>query len=96
MTAANGAEALAQARTRPPALILSDVMMPVMDGYTLLHAVRGIPELQHTLVFLMSAAFAPPQRLQTTPPPDGYMAKPFNLMVVEGLLEHLPLSEACL
>lgn len=90
VTARNGAEALAEALARPPALIITDVMMPVLDGYGLLRAVRETPALQHTLIFLMSAAFSaqrPPSAAQT---PDGYVAKPFNLAVIDGLLRRLP------
>lgn len=35
VTATNGAEALAQARQTPPGLIISDILMPIMDGFAL-------------------------------------------------------------
>jgi CheY-like chemotaxis protein len=40
-SARNGAEALAKARQTPPQLIISDLLMPVMDGYTLLRQWRA-------------------------------------------------------
>jgi CheY-like chemotaxis protein len=43
-TAHHGAEALVKARAVPPDLIISDLLMPVMDGYTLLrHWKRPTP-----------------------------------------------------
>lgn len=89
ITAANGADALALARAQLPALIISDVMMPVMNGYALLQAVRETPELQQTLLFLMSAAFSAQRSPPLDAPPDGYVAKPFNLGVIEQLLERV-------
>lgn len=89
ITAANGAAALTLARERRPALIISDVMMPVMDGYALLQAVRETPALQETVIVLMSAAFSPQRSPPSELPPDGYVAKPFQLGVIEGLLERL-------
>lgn len=90
ITAANGAAALTLARARPPALIISDVMMPVMDGYALLQAVRETPALRDTLIVLMSAALSSQRSPPNDLPPDGYVVKPFQLEVMEGLLGRLP------
>ena len=43
VVAANGKDALKWLHTNTPALILSDISMPVMDGYKLFEAVREIP-----------------------------------------------------
>jgi CheY-like chemotaxis protein len=53
-TAASAAEALAEARKRPPALVLSDVAIPGMDGFQLCAALRGDPELGGVPVVLLS------------------------------------------
>src|SRR6266542_1600825 len=53
-TAASAAEALAEARKRPPALILSDVAIPGMDGFQLCAALRGDPDLGSVRVVLLS------------------------------------------
>ncbi|HSI07842.1 MAG: response regulator [Rariglobus sp.] len=56
-TACHGAEALVKARQHPPSLIVSDLLMPVMDGYTLLRhwksdvRLRSIPFIVYTATY---------------------------------------------
>ena len=45
ITAANGRSGMELARTDPPDLILSDIKMPLVDGYKLIRAIRQTPEL---------------------------------------------------
>ena len=78
MQAANGIEALellADVR-RPPALILLDLMMPGMDGWTFCKLRQGIRMLMDTPVVAMSAA----RVLETREPlrVDGLLPKPFD------------------
>jgi CheY-like chemotaxis protein len=89
LRAKNGAEGLKLARRYHPALIISDVMMPVMDGYELLRAIRSEPDLAETMVVLVSAAF-----LRNLPPPeapaaDAYIHKPFNIQELGALLDQI-------
>ena len=90
LQASNGVEGLTLARQRRPDLIISDVMMPLLDGYALLRALRSEPELAHTAVVLVSAAFPRDGKLQSNPPADEYLRKPFDIAAIEHLLENLP------
>jgi CheY-like chemotaxis protein len=56
ITASNGAEALALVVQTAPDLILSDCMMPVMDGIEFLRRLRLIPSLGKVPVIMMSGA----------------------------------------
>ena len=54
LTAADGTEALAQARRSHPAAITLDVMMPGIDGWTVLAAIKGDPDLADIPVVLVT------------------------------------------
>ncbi len=51
----DGDAALAAVRVRPPDLVLTDVMMPGLDGFGLLREIRSDPSLRLTPVILLSA-----------------------------------------
>lgn len=53
--AANGAEAMAKLRERPPRLVLLDLMMPVLDGFEVLDCMRADPVLANVPVCVCSA-----------------------------------------
>jgi signal transduction histidine kinase len=76
---ADGQAALVAARARPPDLILSDVMMPVMDGLSLLRNLRADPAISSIPVILLSARAgqeAVVGGLDTGA--DDYLVKPFS------------------
>jgi PAS domain S-box-containing protein len=56
-SAADGKEAVAKAREWQPDAILSDVLMPGMDGFLLAAAVRGDPALRHIPIVLLSSSY---------------------------------------
>jgi CheY-like chemotaxis protein len=55
--ARNGAEALAEARRHPPDLIVTDIFMPVMDGFTLCRECKKDAALQKIPVVFYSATY---------------------------------------
>ena len=78
-TASNGQAALAAARARRPDLILADVMMPVMDGFSLLKELRSDPDLRSVPVILLSARAGEESRVEGLDRgADDYLVKPFS------------------
>ncbi len=84
ITAVNGQDALALARTLRPPMIISDVMMPLMDGNTLLSALRTDPAHTNTIIILVSATFQPEQT--TIEATTALLPKPLDIALLEDLL----------
>ena len=79
LTASNGIEALGLTRKYRPALVLSDIMMPEMDGIALLKAVKNDPELCHIPVILITARAGEESRIEGIEiGADDYIVKPFS------------------
>jgi DNA-binding response OmpR family regulator len=91
VTARNGEEALEQARREAPSLAVLDAMMPRLDGYAVLKALREDPVLAATPVVMLSArVHADDIGRGLEAGADEYIAKPFRserlLEVVHELL----------
>jgi len=77
--AGDGLQALSAARRELPDLLLSDVMMPRLDGLALLAAVRADARLQGVPVVLLSARAGEEARIEGLDAgADDYMIKPFS------------------
>ena len=75
----DGQEAFEAARRRRPNLILTDVMMPRLDGFGLLRAVRADPDLREVPVVLLSARAGEEAKVEGLEAgADDYLIKPFN------------------
>jgi signal transduction histidine kinase len=75
----DGRAALTSALSRPPALVLSDVMMPRMDGVALLRALRADPRTELIPVVLLSARAGEEAVLEGRDTgADDYLVKPFS------------------
>jgi signal transduction histidine kinase len=79
ITAANGQEALALVHSNPPDLILCDVMMPLLDGFGLLRALRANPDTREVPVILLSARAGDEAKEEgLASGADDYLVKPFT------------------
>lgn len=81
-TAGNGEEALAMAALERPDIVISDYMMPVMDGAQLCLLWRADPDLRHIPFILASAGLL---RRDEVLPYDTFFRKPvpFEALVAE-------------
>jgi PAS domain S-box-containing protein len=76
---ADGEAALLAARERTPDLILSDVMMPRLDGFGLLQALRADPRTSGVPVIMLSARAGEESRIEGIEEgADDYLVKPFS------------------
>ncbi len=61
VTATNGQEALDLIAQEKPALIITDILMPKMDGYSLAHALRKDPATRQIPLIFISATYLTPE-----------------------------------
>jgi PAS domain S-box-containing protein len=93
---ADGAAALAAIRERPPDLVVADVMMPRLDGFQLLEAVRADRRTRTVPVMLLSARAGEESRVEGLDAgADDYLVKPFSAReLVARVNAHLKMSAA--
>jgi PAS domain S-box-containing protein len=90
----DGKAALDAARASKPDLILSDLMMPRLDGFGLLRELRADPQLCKIPVILLSARAGEEARIEGMEAgADDYLTKPFSARELLALVEsHLKMS----
>ena len=88
--ARNGRTALDELRQHRPQLMLLDIMMPVMDGWSVLQEVRDLPEDERPRVVMVSARASLRDRAKAAElGAVGFVAKPFNVEDLLGVLHRL-------
>jgi adenylate cyclase len=79
VSASNGAEALAIVKANPPALILLDVMMPVMNGFETCSILKASDETRFIPVIIMTALDAVEDRVRGIKAgADDFLTKPVD------------------
>jgi signal transduction histidine kinase len=93
---ANGREALAAIERRRPDLVLSDVMMPELDGLGLLREIRDVAGTRTLPVILLSARAGQEASLEgLAAGADDYLAKPFTSQeLLARVRTHLTMAAA--
>ena len=86
----NGVEALEQLREQSIQLIISDVMMPVMDGLTLLKTIRKDHQLCHIPFILLTAKCTEQTHMEGLEyGADAYFEKPFSIHLLTKQVANL-------
>jgi len=94
-TAANGEEAIARFLQEPPDLILMDMSMPVMDGYTATHLLKTQHGCTVPIIALTAHAMKGDREKCMTAGADDYLAKPVERDELRSMLERwLAISDA--
>jgi len=90
--AVNGLDGLTKAKTLLPDLILSDVMMPEMDGITMLDKLKNDIQTSHIPVVILSAKFSIESQIEGLKyGADYYITKPFHndflMVAIDNLIK---------
>ena len=88
--ASNGREGLDAARKIRPTIIISDILMPEMDGYEFAYEVKRDPELKKTPVILVTSLLDKKDIVRrASVVADGYFTKPFDDRYLVSKVESL-------
>ena len=80
---ARGDEGLAEARRMKPDLVLLDLMLPGLDGFTIARRIRETPELAATRIIMLTARTQNEDIVRgLTCGVDDYVTKPFDRLVL--------------
>ena len=86
----DGVEALEKIRSEMPDVIVTDLMMPRMDGIELIDKVRHDFTMSHIPIVMLTARHSPDDRLKAMEfGADGYITKPFSIELLLARIDNL-------
>ncbi|WNH11891.1 two-component regulator propeller domain-containing protein [Thalassobellus suaedae] len=90
MEAVNGVDGLEKIKKYHPDLVISDVMMPKMDGFELCRLVKTEIEICHIPIILLTARSLEEDRIEGyNTGADEYLPKPFNINILRARVKNL-------
>lgn len=88
--ASNGEEGLSIAMERQPDFIITDIMMPVMDGMTMIRRLKETPDVCHIPIIVLSARTAENYRIEgLNAGIDDYITKPFSVSYLKTRVSNI-------
>lgn len=89
-SARNGQAAMDELRKHHPQLMLLDIMMPVMDGWSVLEELQSVPEDERPRVVVVSARSSLHDRAKAVElGADAFVGKPFSVSDLLGIIRKL-------
>lgn len=90
LQADNGREGLEKAQAEQPDFILTDVMMPEMDGLTMVHRIKADPDISHIPIVILSAKASMDDRLEGLKAGvNDYITKPFSATYLKQRMQNI-------
>ena len=95
VSAINGVDALEKARINPPDVVISDILMPEMDGFTLCRQWKTDDRLKHIPFIFYTATYTDPrdEKLAMSLGAKRFLLKPMDpeelLGVIEGIVQDM-------
>jgi PAS domain S-box-containing protein len=86
----NGQEALARVRSSRPRVVITDIVMPIMDGYDLCRAIKSDSLIRETPVILLTSLSGPQDVLKGLEcGADNFIRKPYNSEYLLSRIEYI-------
>lgn len=90
LQASNGEEGLEIAEAEQVDMVVSDVMMPMMDGFEMCRKLKGNEKTSHLFVLLLTARAGQESELQGYQSgADFYITKPFDMEILKGRIRQV-------
>lgn len=90
LTAENGEEGLTILKQKTPDLIITDIMMPKIDGITLIKQLKSNKHTMHIPLVILSAKNTTDEKIEGIESgADAYIPKPFNTQYLKSIIKQL-------